>query len=326
MRFNLRSYAGVTMVGFACVAVVASARAQQPVPSRDRVVTSGPIYADARTPIQSLPYTISQSGSYFLVSNLTGVPGMNGITVDCDYVTIDLNGFALLGVPGSNKGIEVVDDRCGIDVHNGTVAEWGDDGIDAFLAEASTFRDLRLCRNGGEGLAAGRGVVRDCMAFGNVDDGIRINAGTISGCTSIKNGVDGESLADGFRINDSCVVTRCQALENFGDGFSVNQDSFLFQNVSNENAGSGINVTGGDNHVDRNFMEDNGAGMSASDNALSLFTRNVLRGDQQVPQAIGPGSKWGHFVMLPASPPDDLKMIPDTERPWINFVMGPSGP
>src|SRR3954469_21762838 len=57
---------------------------------------------EPRTPISSLPLVITNSGSYYLTANLTGIVGTNGITITADNVTIDLNGFALNGVPGSS--------------------------------------------------------------------------------------------------------------------------------------------------------------------------------------------------------------------------------
>src|SRR5690348_13376939 len=46
------------------------------------------------------PITISQPGSYRLTSNLT-VPDLNttGIQITADFVTIDMNGFSIIG-PG----------------------------------------------------------------------------------------------------------------------------------------------------------------------------------------------------------------------------------
>jgi hypothetical protein len=56
---------------------------------------------EPRTPITSLPFTITNSGSYYLVGNLAGVAGQNGITVQAHSVTLDLAGFALSGGAGT---------------------------------------------------------------------------------------------------------------------------------------------------------------------------------------------------------------------------------
>ena len=91
------------------------------------------------------PVTISQPGSYRLSSNLT-VPNANttAIEISADDVTVDLNGFAILGPTictsfpvsscaptGTGFGITtgVAPDRRNIAVHNGTVRGMGNSGI-----------------------------------------------------------------------------------------------------------------------------------------------------------------------------------------------------
>src|ERR1035441_8775525 len=53
---------------------------------------------EPRTPIPALPYVISSAGSYYLTTNLVSPGGVAGITVAADHVTIDLRGFAIIGV------------------------------------------------------------------------------------------------------------------------------------------------------------------------------------------------------------------------------------
>ena len=43
-------------------------------------------------------FIITNSGSYYLTTNLVGVSGKSGISITANDVTLDLNGFALLGV------------------------------------------------------------------------------------------------------------------------------------------------------------------------------------------------------------------------------------
>ena len=52
---------------------------------------------EPRVPISTAGATITQSGSYYLTCNLVGASGVNGINVNADNVTIDLNGFVLDG-------------------------------------------------------------------------------------------------------------------------------------------------------------------------------------------------------------------------------------
>ena len=66
---------------------------------------SVPVQCDSRVPIDSIPITLTQKGSYYLTASLTGVSGQHGIQVFAVDVAIDLNGHTLLGVPGSLRGI-----------------------------------------------------------------------------------------------------------------------------------------------------------------------------------------------------------------------------
>src|SRR6266568_6580756 len=49
---------------------------------------------EARTPISSAPFTITDSGSYYLTTNVTVSSG-DAITIAADNVTLDLNGFTI---------------------------------------------------------------------------------------------------------------------------------------------------------------------------------------------------------------------------------------
>src|SRR5207247_5018841 len=104
------------------------------------VVHGGPLDPTAppgstgKNVITSLPFTISQPGSYVLNGNLTGVSGQNGINVTANNVTIDLQGFELVGVPGSFNGIAHTSGSVsGLTVRNGTIRNWGQLGISAGL-------------------------------------------------------------------------------------------------------------------------------------------------------------------------------------------------
>ncbi len=50
---------------------------------------------EPRTPISSLPYTITESGSYYVTGNLSSTT--HGIVIETSGVTVDLMGFSLTG-------------------------------------------------------------------------------------------------------------------------------------------------------------------------------------------------------------------------------------
>src|SRR5216117_1440443 len=77
-------------------------------------------------------FKITQPGSYYLTGNITGVANKHGIEIAASGVTLDLNGFDLLGAPGSLDGVSVTTAavQSNITVFNGSVRAWGDKGID----------------------------------------------------------------------------------------------------------------------------------------------------------------------------------------------------
>jgi hypothetical protein len=75
--------------------------------------------------VTAVPFTISASGNYCFDRNLTTAPTAttNAITINADYVTLDLNGFKLDGSPappGARRGIFATN-RKGLVVRNGVV-------------------------------------------------------------------------------------------------------------------------------------------------------------------------------------------------------------
>lgn len=142
----------------------------------------------------TLPYTISQPGSYVLTSNLTGVAGQHGIVIDADDVALDLNGFVLTGVAGSVNGIMVNGSRKNIAIKNGTVRAWNGVGVEAFSAGNSRFENLRLSNNTLVGLRANDGS-------------------TITGCTAQQNGSG--------MVVDGCTVIGCAFALNTGSAIAA---------------------------------------------------------------------------------------------------------
>src|SRR3982750_207420 len=78
---------------------------------------------EARTPISSVPLTISQSGSYYLTGNLKVALAATAMTVDADNVTVDLNGFTISSdaSPATGSGIVIGADRHDITIRNGFI-------------------------------------------------------------------------------------------------------------------------------------------------------------------------------------------------------------
>jgi parallel beta-helix repeat protein len=201
---------------------------------------------EPRTPITNLPYTISSSGSYYVTTNLTcttcsGVqPGINFSLIPlADNVTLDLNGFTLSGMAGSGHGISASGGYNYV-IRNGTLANWGEDGVDMSLAANSRFENLQFYGNGHIGLEAGVGsVVVNCEATANTVAGFSMLSGDISHCAAVGNGT-------GIVASTGCVVADCAASGNNSTGFLLAGTGVeISHSVAIGNTGIGILTSNG---------------------------------------------------------------------------------
>src|SRR5436853_6905176 len=62
---------------------------------------------EARTPISSAPFTITNPGSYYVTTNLTVSSG-NAVTIATNDVTLDLNGFTIRSTAVSATGYGIL--------------------------------------------------------------------------------------------------------------------------------------------------------------------------------------------------------------------------
>ncbi len=211
-------------------------------------------------------FKISQPGSYYLTGNITGVAGRHGIEIASSGVTLDLNGFDLVGVPtmGTFDGVTItVPNLTNLAVVNGSVRNWGRDGINLGIPTSSGSRIERLNVSGNarSGIFTGsRSVVSNCTASGGLF-GIFVALGsTVVDCSAsntitygiaagpgstISNSAAYDNTGIGIFADSGCVVVNCSSYLNAGTGiFGVNGVS-----VSNcaaySNGGAGISTSSG---------------------------------------------------------------------------------
>ncbi len=212
---------------------------------------------EPRTPIASLPFTISTPGSYYLTTNLTGVASDTGISISASGVTIDLNGFEMVGVTGSQEGVLVKGAQHSVHIRNGTIRNWGWHGVDASLATASMLTDLRAYTNGWEnfsqdGLRIGaNSLVKNCVSTANELSGINAGSGcTIKDCTVAANQEDGIVVASG------CQVTGNNSIGNRAGIFTTGSVNRITGNHATDNQ-RGLEVSGEDNYLADNTVMGN---------------------------------------------------------------------
>ena len=143
-----------------------------------------------RTPISSAPFIITKPGSYYLTTNLTVSTG-DGIDINTNGVTLDLNGFAISSTApgGSGNGIFI-----NSNIRNISIA-------DGFIQGGAT--------NNGSGFYSGNGFYYGIYYLGTAPANVLISRISISGCS-----ISGIFLNTG----DSTVVESCtvRTVGNYG--------------------------------------------------------------------------------------------------------------
>lgn len=274
---------------------------------------------EPRTPISSLPFTITNPGSYYLTGNLTSIS--SGITIQADQVTVDLMGFTLTG--GSGSGVFISGARNNIVIRNGVVRGWAN-GIEIPGAINSKLENLRVFANGGYGIRVGSAIVTQCEANANGAEGIgtgassvvrdclshdnsghgfsvdfdstisncvaRLNDGTgiitlygitVNGCTSNSN------AAGGIIVGEGSTVTGCTTKSNGADGITADGGSTVSGCTSTANTGDGIEVSSSCLVVNNTCQGNgaaagDGAGINASSSRNRIDSNNVMGNDRGI--------------------------------------------
>ena len=157
------------------------------------------------------PVFINDPGSYRLTSDLVAPSGIGAISIKTDHVTLDLNGFSVLGggEVGSANGVSF-GAQDNVEVRNGTVRGFLGHGVfgSSFSLHARVI-NVRSSDNVMTGIELqGPGsLVEGCEAMGNGGRGIKVSNGSlIINSIARDNGAEGLALATdgGYRSN---VVT-----------------------------------------------------------------------------------------------------------------------
>ena len=220
-------------------------------------------------------FIITNSGSFYLTTNVTASSAKNGIRILADNVTIDLNGFGLDGAGVGNYGIITplfLPHHRNITVRNGSVRNWLFQGIDLSFSQNILLEKIHVSNNGGSGIATGENsVVRDCAAYTNATialaaAGIGVNAGSVVvNCVADANGT-GNTNCFGIAAGSSCTITHCSAFQNNavnGGGISSGFHSTVIDCTASFNSGNngvGIIVATGGSVIHCTASANGGAG------------------------------------------------------------------
>ena len=144
---------------------------------------------EPRMPIGSVPFIISQPGSYYLTGNVAGITAgaVAGIVVAASDVQLDLNGFTLTGNPADGThGIFVAPGSENVKLHGGGIAHWGNDGVAAPGVTNLTLENLQVRGNVIHGIHLGSGRLTDVQSQDNGATGIQAGSGMGSGKVSLQ--------------------------------------------------------------------------------------------------------------------------------------------
>jgi len=271
----------VSLAALAALAGLASAGPLDP---------SAPPGSTDRTVITSLPYTISQPGSYIFNRNLSCAAcaaDATGISVNASNVTIDLRGFELVGGAGGlAQAIVSSGTYSNISVSNGTIRGWSWNAI--IITGSAQIENMRVIGNGGFGITVGAGslvtettaagngrteiaasdrsVLENCVADGSATSGSGIEVGAdsiVRACVATNNGNSTLCCSDEITAGDRSLIEDCIAdgwtgsVRGPGNGLSVGNASVVRGcNVAN-NAGIGMAVFGTNNRIETNHVRAN---------------------------------------------------------------------
>jgi len=264
---------------------------------------------DPRTPISALPYNITMQGSYYLTANLTANGSGEGITISADNVTLDLDGFALIGGgSGQVAGIMVAGTHKNIHIKNGTVRGWTNGGVNAASAVNSVIQSLRVSNNSSPStffnIAAlcigSQSTVKECFVTQNTFcQGIAAgHASLVSACV-----VSGNSNAAGIKAGDDCYILGNVSDSN-GNGITMGSGNRIESNSCTANVSAGLLVPSGatNNVLIRNTARSNNPNYNIATGNRYGTIANMTPG--------GTGAAFGNGAATTII----------TSDPWANFA------
>jgi hypothetical protein len=205
----------------------------------DQVEPRTPVDAVHTPGVSLFMFYINQPGSYYLTTNIVGLSGEDAIGISANNVTLELNGFALLGGSGTEEGIYIYNTCTNVTVRNGNVSGWSAGlgrGIDC-QGNNATLEHLTVFANG---------IGIQCL-----------NSVVIRDCTISQNNTFGIALGS----SDSLVIG----------------NKLVGNNAANMPGEGAIYITGSNNRIENNHVTESGvAGNGILVFNSSLYTNNIV--------------------------------------------------
>ena len=309
MRYGIQVCAFVLAAGLLLNGDLSAGSLEPPGPPGPTMKTLQQV--EARTPISSLPFTISQPGSYYsngVIRNWggRGISAINTAEVEVDRLRLDSNG---------SDGVRVgprstVRDTTSLgNLGNGISVETGSSVIECTATanfgngilgatNSLVMNSTASSQTNGVGIALDTGgVATDCIAQFNVL-GITVSARGRVARSVVRGNTTGIDVGDRVSIED------CTADANT-DGISIQNNGLVRGNTASGNTSNGIVATNG-NRIEENQVIANGVGIRAmGTNNLVVRNSAILNTSEYL---VAGGNKLGPISADPA-----------TAGPWANF-------
>ncbi len=222
--------------------------------------------AIALTGNSGFPIVIQQAGSYMLQGNLNPAANTDAIDLKADNVTIDLNGFAIIGSATQPSVWAIAgSSQSGTIVKNGSL-----NGLCPGLGPNSLIESvIALNCNSTDAIDVGSNstVLRSQALNGHVEGIV---------CSIGQNG--------GINSGSNCLFSDDTAANNPGNGMNCGGSGCNFtRDTANGNGGDGLNCSGSGCLYEGNVADSNALyGVSAFDQT-SAMTENVFSGNGAAP-------------------------------------------
>lgn len=255
---------------------------------------------DENTPGDSLGlYKITQPGSYYLTGNITVPESKHGIMITASEVTIDLNGYSVIG-PGKENGNSAhgiytyINVTNNVTVKNGTVKGFKGSGLFLYYSGHKVI-NVNSFDNGTYGFeVSGSCNVLRCTAQGN-STGMKISSGTVENCNISSNdsyGIFGINaiISECYVYNNGitsyqpgvyivrCVLKDCNIYSNGGDPASISvvaEESKIENNNIQHGGSTGLQL-GKNCYAKGNNIRSNGSVGIRINNENCYLIQNVF--------------------------------------------------
>lgn len=259
---------------------------------------------EPRTPIASIPFTITTPGSYYLTGDLAAT-GTLGIRINADDVTIDLGGFTLSTTSTTlvlADGAIASSGHSRLAIRNGRITVFaiginlrsgGHDVVIDHIQEEGP--SIGFTDSTGMYVSPSEALISNCVVRGYPVGITTSNFAQVSNCTATNNATWGFLLGssnilrdcvstgngNGISVADSSTVANCVVTGNPGGGITAGSGAHITGNSVSNNLGTGIAAQGGSLVADNNVTSNSLRGIEITGSGSRIDNNNLTRNGRE---------------------------------------------